>query len=106
MLLYDIVLGDAFLFVAVDVLASLAFSDDPVVSFKAKQKLSMCFSALDTADFMNGHRVPLSSSPLNSNPLNSNIFHLYNQYPQPRYALLYDICRFLSPIDYSPFSVA
>jgi hypothetical protein len=85
----------------VDVLASLTFCDDPLVALKAKQKLAMCFSALDAADFMEGHRVPLASSPLTTTLINSNatLFHLYNQYPQPRYALLYDICRFLSPLD-------
>ncbi|KAI8340340.1 hypothetical protein BC941DRAFT_468602 [Chlamydoabsidia padenii] len=101
---YTQFLSDTFLFVAVDVLASLAFSDDPMVSLKAKQKLSGCFFALDNADFMIGNKVPLLSSPLNTDLFNTDLFntdtsilHLYNQYPQPRYALLYDICRFLSP---------
>ncbi|CAO3597672.1 unnamed protein product [Absidia cylindrospora] len=101
---YSQFLGDVFLFVAVDVLGCLTDIDNSDVALKAKQKLSMCFSALDAADFMTGHRVPLASSPLTATLIDSNaaMFHLYNQYPQPRYALLYDICRFLSPLDNSP----
>ncbi|ORZ15954.1 hypothetical protein BCR42DRAFT_45501 [Absidia repens] len=100
---YSQFLSDAFIFVAVDILASLALSSDKTTSYKAKQKIAMCFSALDAADFMAGHRVPVDSSPLTSSLINSNanLFHLYSQYPQPRYALLYDICRYLSPLDSS-----
>ncbi|CAO3600772.1 unnamed protein product [Absidia cylindrospora] len=104
---YSQFLSDAFIFVAVDILASLAVSNDKATAYKAKQKIAMCFSALDAADFMTGHRVPVDSSPLTSTLINSNanLFHLYNQYPQPRYALLYDICRYLSPLDSSLYKV-
>ncbi|KAI8060205.1 hypothetical protein BC940DRAFT_371467 [Gongronella butleri] len=98
---YSQFLSDVFLFVAVDMLAHLAQFDDPGVVQQARAKLARCFSALDAADFMAGHRVDSATSPLTKALLDSNatVFHLYNQYPHPRYALLYDMCRFLAPLD-------
>ncbi|ORX49166.1 hypothetical protein DM01DRAFT_1385298 [Hesseltinella vesiculosa] len=98
---YSQFVGDVFLFVAVDILAHHAQSDDPDLVRKAKDKLAACFQVLENADFMEGHRVDLAASPLTHSLLDSNaaMFHLYNQYPQPRYALLYDLCRFLSPLN-------
>ncbi|CAO3611859.1 unnamed protein product [Cunninghamella blakesleeana] len=97
---YSQYLSDIYIFIAVDVLAGLAFSENETVSKKAKQKLKKCLMALETADFMTGQRIPKELSPLYNNvpfTSKSSFFKLYHEYPQPRYALLYDICRYLSP---------
>lgn len=83
-----------FLFDAMDVLALLALSSDQYVAKEAKQMMKSCLKEIDSIKFMQDHRVPKHASPLNNRefPLDGiPDLNYYDQYPQPWYALMYDV---------------
>lgn len=85
-----------FLFNAIDALAYVSLSPNQYISEKAREMVKACFLELNNIKTMDECHVPIHASPMinkvfDSNSINDLDIEYYNQYPQPWYALMYDL---------------
>ncbi|KAF7728529.1 hypothetical protein EC973_005933 [Apophysomyces ossiformis] len=89
-------LSNEYLFKVIDSLCSIVSSDNPRIATQAKQRLHECSIELNNFFFLEGHRIPPSSSPIASTDdveNSSHILDMYDSYPLPRLALMYDLVQ-------------
>ncbi|KAI8884027.1 hypothetical protein K501DRAFT_332930 [Backusella circina FSU 941] len=91
-----------YLFHIADVLITLSSSSNHIIRDEAKSMFESCILAIESMSFMRLHRVDPAISPLlrqsHIAPREMNDINLsvYFTYPQPWYALVYDMCRYLN----------
>ncbi|KAG0167759.1 hypothetical protein DFQ29_000278 [Apophysomyces sp. BC1021] len=87
-------LSNEYLFKVIDALCSMVSSQNPRIATEAKQRLHECSVELNNFFFLEGHRIPPSSSPIASAfslDNSKHILDMYDLYPLPRLALMYDL---------------
>jgi hypothetical protein len=91
-----------YLFHIADVLIALSSSSNHIIKEQAKSMFESCIRAIESMSFMKLHKVDPSMSPLLSQShitpreMDNVNLSVYFNYPQPWYALVYDMCRYLN----------
>ncbi|KAI8887196.1 hypothetical protein K501DRAFT_269166 [Backusella circina FSU 941] len=91
-----------YLFHTLDALIIMIFSTNSAIRVAAKEMLAQSQSLIDHVHFMQSHQVKSVHSPLlasvRANDINSIDLSVYFSYPQPWFAMLYDLAHHLDKI--------